>query len=113
MDKELEIFVNIYKKIGYYGVLRKELIMKIDNLMQENKELIIKFNDLKQENEYLNCIIQSDKDNYINKNLIKQKIKEYEYIVKDFELTDNSGRFKKERSIDYYKLEALKELLEE
>ena len=32
--------------------------------------------ELKQEKEYLNCIIESDKDNYINKDKIKAKIEE-------------------------------------
>ena len=53
------------------------------------------------------------KNNFISKALIKRKINEYEYLINDFEITDNSGRFKKENSINYYKLEALKELLKE
>lgn len=53
------------------------------------------------------------KNNFISKALIERKINEYEYLINDFEMTDNSGRFKKENSINYYKLEALKELLKE
>lgn len=53
------------------------------------------------------------KNNFISKALIERKINEYEYLINDFEITDNSGRFKKENSINYYKLEVLKELLKE
>ena len=52
-------------------------------------------------------------ENSIPKKKIEDKIKEYEELVEDFEKTDNSGRFKRTKSIDYYKLEAFKELLEE
>ena len=45
---------------------------------------------------------------------IKAKIEEYEQDVKDFEeyWSKDPRKFKKEKSVDYYKLEALKELLE-
>ena len=45
---------------------------------------------------------------------IKAKIEEYEQNVKDFEeyWSKDPRKFKKEKSVDYYKLEALKELLE-
>lgn len=52
-------------------------------------------------------------ENSIPKQVIEDKIKEYEELVEDFEKTDNSGRFKRTKSIDYYKLEAFKELLED
>lgn len=52
------------------------------------------------------------KNKSITKVEIKRRIEELEYLVNDFVQTDNSGRFKKEKSIDYYKIEALKELLE-
>ena len=53
------------------------------------------------------------KQNSIPKQVIKDKIEEYIEIIKDFEKTDNTGRFKRQNSIDYYKLEALHELLQE
>ncbi len=58
-------------------------------------------------------ILILDKNEVISKTKIEDKIKELEDNVAYFEKTDNTGRFKKENSIDYYKLVALKELLEE
>lgn len=46
----------------------------IERYYQLEKEI----EELKQEKEYLNCIIESDNDNYINKDKIKAKIKELE-----------------------------------
>ena len=47
------------------------------------------------------------------KDKIRAKIVELKSYVKSFEETDNTGRFKKEKSIDFWKLKALEELLEE
>ena len=48
-------------------------IQKVFNLIEKlSKEI----EELKQEKEYLNCIIESDKDNYINKNEIKATIED-------------------------------------
>jgi hypothetical protein len=49
------------------------------------------------------------------KKKINEKIKEYEELVKDFEeyWSKDPRRFKRQQSTDYYKLEALKEILEE
>ena len=52
-------------------------------------------------------------ENYIPKQKIKDKIEEYKGLVDEFEKTDNTGRFKRTNSIDYYKLEAFEELLQE
>ena len=46
-------------------------------------------------------------------NKIRDKIKELEEELDEFEKTDNSGRFKREKSRDYDKVEVLQELLEE
>ena len=53
-------------------------------------------------------------ENFVRKDKIKAKIEEYEQDVKDFEeyWSKDPRKFKKEKSVDYYKLEALKELLE-
>lgn len=53
--------------------------------------------------------------NYISKDKIKEKIEEYEELVKDFEeyWSKDPRQFKKEKCVDYYKIEALKELLQE
>lgn len=52
---------------------------------------------------------------YISKDKIREKIREYEELVNEFEeyWSKDPRQFKKNKSIDYYKLEALKELLEE
>lgn len=49
------------------------------------------------------------------KKKINEKIKEYEELVKDFEeyWSKDTRKFKKQKCVDYYKLEALQELLEE
>ena len=48
---------------------------------------------------------------FIPKQKIRDKIDKYKKLVEDFEKTDNTGRFKRQNSIDYYKIEALEELL--
>lgn len=55
------------------------------------------------------------KNNYIPKSKIREKIEEYEQDVKDFEeyWSRDPRRFKRQQSVDYYKLEVLKELLQE
>ena len=92
----------------------KQAIETILDLYQEEKEKNIELQNADLTTVYMNGFYAGEKK-YKNKikHKIKDKIKELEENVKDFEATDNTGRFKKEKSIDYYKLEALKELLEE
>ena len=52
-------------------------------------------------------------ENSIPKEVIRERIKELEENVKDFEETDNTGRFTKEKCRDYDRLLELKELLGE
>lgn len=87
-----------------------------DGIVNRFSKMIIKEKDLakaqyiiKKQQEQ----IKELKRNSIPKKKIKDKIEEYEELVEDFEKTDNSGRFKRTKSIDYYKLEVFKELLEE
>lgn len=49
------------------------------NLIEKQSKEI---EEIKQEKEYLNCIIESDEDNYINKDKIKEKIEECENKIK-------------------------------
>lgn len=66
-NKELTIKNHLIKnESNAYG----EEIVRLDNQLKAKN----------QEIEYLNCIIESDKDNYINKGRIKEKIKELEDI---------------------------------
>lgn len=61
----------------------------LDDLEKAEKETEIKLlreaiKDQQQQIEYLNCIVESDKDNYINKDDIKEKIKVLEVLQKEF-----------------------------
>lgn len=61
----------------------------LDDLEKAEKETEIKLlrkaiKDQQQQIEYLNCIVESDKDNYINKTDIKDKIKVLEILQKEF-----------------------------
>ena len=62
-------------------------------------------------------VIRKEKleNNFIPKLKVKEKIEELEEYVKDFEeyWSKDIRKFKKEKCIDYYKLEALQELLRE
>lgn len=83
---------------------------EMKNLINENNELHKEINrriKLKIENEK---IVDNE---FISKNKIREKIEEYEELVKDFEeyWSKDPRKFKKEKSVDYYKIEALQELL--
>jgi len=54
-----------------------------------------------------------NKKYYIHKDKIREKIEELEENLKDFEQTDNTGRFSREKSRDYDKKEVLENLLKE
>ena len=56
----------------------EEIYTIICELEKQSKEI----EELKQEKEYLNCIIESDKDNYINKDKIKAEIEELQEDIK-------------------------------
>ena len=124
------ISVEKIKDYQEYSKVILNLVTKLQDevikLLKENRELIAITNNYKAyeipfTDEEDKIIIASKKyfvngffkNNFISKALIERKINEYEYLINDFEITDNSGRFKKENSINYYKLEALKELLKE
>ena len=73
------------------------------NLMEKQQKEI---NELKQENEYLNFICESDASNYINKEAIREKIRELE---------DEKGCYFSQCFIEERdnKIQVLKELLGE
>lgn len=92
----------------------------IDHILEEREEDKKKINkleycveELKKYNKTISDRVVEYKKNRIPKRKIKDKIKEYKELVDDFEKTDNTGRFKRTNSIDYYKLEAFEELLQE
>jgi len=88
----------------------------IENLIQENKELkdtnkkLYELCQGKAMQEFIN-----NECGYIPKSKVKEKIEELEKDVNDFEeyWSKDPRKFKKQKCVDYYKLEALKELLEE
>ena len=89
----------------------------IENLIQENKELK-EDRKLAYNLGYRNGCNDTSKFNdkeFIRKSKVKEKIEELEKDVNDFEeyWSKDPRKFKKQKSVDYYKLEALKELLEE
>ena len=84
--KALEFLIN--KRDESYGLMQFEdgelyqLAEKEFNNYLTIEEIIDKqqkeIEALKQENEYLNCVCESDADNFINKDKIREKIKELE-----------------------------------
>lgn len=89
------------------------ILQAIENIVKSYKEL----EESKITRERVNAIQEETKrivnEKYIPKSKIKDKIEELEELLKDFEQTDNTGRFKREKSRDYDKLQVLQELLEE
>ena len=98
IDTVLNLIDKQNKELNKLKSKNKELLRKLRNRVKENNKLI-KYSNYKkefstlnkqidkqnkvidekeQEIEYLNCIIESDKDNYINKDTIKEKIEEIE-----------------------------------
>lgn len=103
MQKTADIELKNAKKIN------EEHMKENENLKKQIKILEAKIKYLESASDCLSgCLTQS-----IPKRKIKDKIKEYKELVDDFEKTDNTGRFKRTNSIDYYKLEAFEELLQE
>ena len=105
--REYETFTRMQMQIDYTV---DQMAEAIETVLQELENKDNEIRELKAVNlmkEYR--IHKMD----IPKKKIEDKIKEYEELVEDFEKTDNSGRFVRTNSIDYYKLEAFKELLED
>lgn len=64
----------------WIGISNQKAIDTVLNLIDKQNKVI----DAKeQEIEYLNCIIESDKDNYINKDRIKEKIEKIENMYNE------------------------------
>ena len=82
----------------------------IENVLKKYEELKVLEDDI-QDKRIAYIDTPEFKDAFVPKQKIKDKIEEYKELVVDFEKTDNTGRFKKQNCINYYKLEALKELL--
>ena len=103
--------------------IKAELELSIENLIARYKELEDKNKTLEtllQGNLYQMYLYYKElagryQANSISKDKVKEKIEELEELVKDFEeyWSKDPRKFKKEKCIDYYKLEALQELLGE
>ena len=109
---------NILHKCALDGQINIGLMISdIEYLLNEIKNLVDENNYLHKEiNKRIKLKIENEKivDNeFISKNKIREKIEEYEELVKDFEeyWSKDARKFKKEKSVDYYKIEALQELL--
>ena len=92
----------------------KIVLNLIEKQSKEIEELKYKYSDEKIRNTIIKRYREVIEKDYVSKDKIKAKIEEYEQDVKDFEeyWSKDPRKFKKEKSVDYYKLEALKELLE-
>ena len=99
---ELEVEEKEYKAL-------ENLIAGYKQLEEENKSKQKAYDDCYCEYKHYK---QFDS---IPKSKVKEKIEELEELVKDFEeyWSKDPRKFKKEKCIDYYKLEALQELLGE
>ena len=60
----------------YNKKIQSQIILNL--IEKQSKEI----EELKQEKEYLNCIIESDNDNYTNKDKIKAEIEELQEDIK-------------------------------
>lgn len=84
-----------------------EVLEALEELQKENEKLR-EDSSLDEANIRADAMLAWDK-HWQNK--IKDKIEELEENLKDFEQTDNTGRFSREKSRDYDKKEVLEELL--
>lgn len=84
-------------------------IEEIYEEVKKIKQFKVYISDMRSGKELLNKYINDS----IPKEAIRERIKELEENVKDFEETDNTGRFTKEKCRDYDRLLELKELLGE
>lgn len=78
--KVLEEFVKDYKEYGFYGIIKSEKIKILENLIKRNKEL----EELLEEKTMR--IGFEDKENYIPKSLVEEKIEEikkYEDVARE------------------------------
>lgn len=87
-----------------------DVLSHISTLMSEVNRL----EDIEDRKVQIECQLIFDKGVKSVEDKIKEKIKELEKYVNDFEeyWSKDPRQFKKEKCIDYYKLEALKELLQ-
>lgn len=101
-------------KMGFFYT--KDIQQAIEHLIERNKELEEKMNFVQPFVTFTHRLVEKilEDNDYIPKSKVREKIEELEKDVREFEeyWSKDPRKFKREMSIDYYKLEALKELLE-
>ena len=82
-DEEKEAKLELNRYIYGKNLIKDEIVDYLGIIFALIEKQQKEIEELKQEKEYLNCIIESDNDNYINKDKIKARIKELEqYLYK-------------------------------
>lgn len=118
LEMDLDDIVEyLIKQVSFeYGQIIGRAIKNMINRNKELEEYNMKYIVQLTDEQYRNLvdIIRKEVNNEW-KSKVKEKIEELEKDVKDFEeyWSTDPRRFKRQKSIDYYKLEALQELLEE
>lgn len=114
----------MHKIISFYRYLdiinnndKCEEIKAIENILSEREQYKKRIKELEEIDTANRKVIVEQCDYIQNKSIpvqkVKDKIEEYEEDIKDFEQTDNTGRFKRDNCILLYKKEALEELIGE
>ena len=91
--------------------LARKSLIENSNIADERNDLLVEVQRLKDKPYGFGLIVGTKREREHWKNKIKEKIEELEENLKDFEQTDNTGRFSREKSRDYEKKEVLEELL--
>lgn len=107
VKKELRLAKNVD---DIATTIRNEYVRGLLDLYNKEKEK----NKILEANGFRKGLYEKD-CNYISKDKIREKIEEYEEFVNEFEeyWSKDPRQFRKNKSVDYYKIEALRELLEE
>ena len=93
IDNYIKIVLNLIEKKSKEIERKNEiLIWKQKHEEQLQKEI----EELKQEKEYLNCIVESDEDNYINKDKIKAEIEERNKWLQEYDEQEEMNELQKD-----------------
>lgn len=97
--------------LNYIEQLENKVKELEEMVMEKDLEIMGKETYIKEEMKEIIEHYYTANEDCIPKQEIQDKIDEYEELLKDFEQTDNTGRFKREKSRDFDKKIALEELL--
>lgn len=129
MSEEEKEAIDKLKRSANYFVMPIYETTIILNLIEKQQKEIENLKEINKEHQKLNGELRDEikrqgntreieekyiEENFISKDKIREKIKELEENVKEFEeyWSRDPRKFKRAKSIDFYKLEALQELLE-